>query len=57
MPPKPQSTKPLGHFNCDSLQSLMVFFSVPPSVVRPLLKGTGLEPGIFDGTAPVNLNF
>lgn len=57
MPPKPQQTTPLGNFNYGSLQSLMVFFSVPASVVRPLLKGTGLEPGIFDGKALVNLNF
>ena len=47
----------LGNFNYGSLQSMMVFFSVPASVVRPLLAGTGLEPGIFDGKALVNLNF
>ncbi|MGE0352798.1 MAG: hypothetical protein AB7I33_14075 [Gemmatimonadales bacterium] len=57
MPSKPQLTTPLGNFNYGSLQSLMVFYSVPASVVRPLLKGTGLEPGIFDGKALVNLNF
>ena len=57
MPPKPQQTTPLGIFNYGSLQSLMVFFSVPVSVVRPLLAGTGLEPGVFDGQALVNLNF
>ena len=54
---KPQQTTSLGNFNYGSLQSLMVFFSVPASVVRPLLAGTGLEPGIFDGNALVNLNF
>jgi hypothetical protein len=52
-----QQTTPLGNFNYGSLQSLMVFFSVPASVVKPLLKGTGLEPGIFDGKALVNMNF
>ena len=57
MSPSPQQTTPLGNFNYGALQSLMVFFSVPASVVRPLLKGTGLEPGIFDGKALVNLNF
>lgn len=57
MPAKPQQTTPLGNFNYASLQSLMVFFSVPAKVVAPLLKGTGLEPGIFDGQALVNLNF
>jgi hypothetical protein len=57
MPSAPQQTKPLGNFNYASLQSLMVFFSVPAAAVRPLLKGTGLEPGIFDGKALVNLNF
>lgn len=54
---KPQKTIPLGNFNYGSLQSLMVFFSVPASAVRPLLKGTGLEPGIFDGKALINFNF
>lgn len=54
---KPQETTSLGNFNYGSLQSLMVFFSVPLDAVRPLLKGTGLEPGIFDGQALVNLNF
>ena len=54
---KPQQTTSLGNFNYGSLQSMMVFFSVPASVVRPLLAGTGLEPGIFDGKALVNLNF
>ena len=57
MPAKPQTTTPLGNFNYASLQSLMVFFSVPAKVVTPLLKGTGLEPGVFDGQALVNLNF
>jgi hypothetical protein len=57
MAAKPQQTTPLGNFNYGSLQSMMVFFSVPASVVRPLLAGTGLEPGIFDGQALVNLNF
>jgi len=57
MAAKPQQTTPLGIFNYGSLQSMMVFFSVPASVVRPLLAGTGLEPGIFDGNALVNLNF
>ena len=57
MSASPQQTTPLGNFNYGSLQSLMVFFSVPASVVKPLLKGTGLEPGIFDGKALVNLNF
>lgn len=57
MAAKPQQTTPLGNFNYGSLQSLMVFFSVPASAVKPLLKGTGLEPGIFDGKALVNLNF
>ena len=57
MAAKPQQTTPLGIFNYGSLQSLMVFFSVPVSVVRPLLVGTGLEPGVFDGEALVNLNF
>lgn len=52
-----QQTTSLGNFNYGSLQSMMVFFSVPASVVRPLLAGTGLEPGIFDGKALVNLNF
>ena len=54
---KAQQTTPLGNFNYGSLQSMMVFFSVPASVVRPLLAGTGFEPGIFDGKALVNLNF
>src|SRR5688572_28063054 len=54
---KPQQTTPLGNFNYGSLQSMMVFFSVPAGVVRPLLAGTGLEPGLFDGNALVNLNF
>ncbi len=54
---KPQETISLGNFNYGSLQSLMVFFSVPLERVRPLLKGTGLEPGVFDGHALVNLNF
>ncbi len=53
----PQKTTPLGNFNYGSLQSLMVFFSVPTKVVRPLLEGTGLEPGVFGGKALVNLNF
>ena len=53
----PQHTTPLGIFNYGSLQSMMVFFSVPVGVVRPLLAGTGLEPGLFDGQALVNLNF
>jgi hypothetical protein len=57
MPAKPQRTTPLGNFNYGSLQSLMVFFSVPVNVVKPLLSGTGLEPGVFDGNALVNLNF
>jgi hypothetical protein len=57
MPPTPQQTIPLGNFNYGSLQSMMVFFSVPASAVKPLLAGTGLEPGIFDGQALVNLNF
>ena len=54
---KSQETISLGNFNYGSLQSLMVFFSVPASSVKPLLKGTGLVPGIFDGKALVNLNF
>ena len=54
---KAQQTTSLGNFNYGSLQSLMVFYSVPASVVRPLLAGKGLEPGIFDGNALVNLNF
>lgn len=53
----PRETTNLGNFNYGSLQSLMVFFSVPASAVRPLLKGTSLLPGIFDGKALVNLNF
>ena len=53
----PQHTTPLGIFNYGSLQSMMVFFSVPVSVVRPLLAGTGLEAAVFDGHALVNLNF
>lgn len=57
MSKKPQQTQSLGNFNYGSLQSLMVFFSVPVERVLPLLKGTGLEPGIFDGQALVNLNF
>ena len=57
MPATPQHTTPLGIFNYGSLQSMMVFFSVPAGVVRPLLAGTGLEPGLFDGQALVNLNF
>lgn len=54
---KGQETISLGNFNYGSLQSMMTFFSVDPSVVTPLLKGTGLVPGIFDGMALVNLNF
>lgn len=57
MAAKPQQTTPLGIFNYGSLQSMMVFFSVPAGAVRPLLAGKGLEPGIFDGQALVNLNF
>src|SRR5215471_20563637 len=57
MPRKAQQTKPLGFFHYGSLQSLMVFFSVPAGAVRPLLANTGLEPGVFDGQALVNLNF
>jgi hypothetical protein len=53
----PQKTTSLGNFNYGSLQSLMVFFSVPVSSVNPILARTGLEPGIFDGNALVNLNF
>ena len=53
----PQQTISLGNFNYGSLQSMMTFFSVPVADVKPLLKGTGLEPGIFDGKALVNLNF
>jgi len=52
-----QETISLGNFNYGSLQSLMTFFSVPVSAVKPLLKGTGLLPGIFDDMALVNLNF
>ena len=54
---KPQKTTSLGNFNYGSLQSLMTFFSVPVDSVRPLLKDTGLEPGVFDGKALINLNF
>jgi hypothetical protein len=57
MPGNPQQTQPLGNFNYASLQSLMVFWSVPRSVVTPLLEDTGLQAGIFDGNALVNLNF
>ena len=57
MPKKSQDTTSLGNFNYGSLQSLMVFFSVPVAFVRPLLKGTSLEPGVFDGKALINLNF
>lgn len=57
MSKKPQQTKSLGNFNYGSLQSMMVFFSVPVSAVTPLLKNTGLKPGVFDGQALVNLNF
>ena len=57
MAKKPQSTTSLGNFNYGSLQSLMVFFSVPIAYVRSILKGTGLEPGVFDGKALINLNF
>lgn len=56
MSKKPQQTIPLGNFNYASLQSFMVFWSVPAPSVRPLLKGTGLEPGVFDGRALVALN-
>ena len=56
MPKRPQQTLPLGNFNYASLQSLMVFWSVPAAAVRPFLKGTGLEPGIFDGKALVSMN-
>lgn len=57
MPTDPQKTTSLGNFNYGSLQSLMVFFSVPIDSVSPLLQGTGLEPGVFDGKALINLNF
>jgi hypothetical protein len=57
MSKKPQTTTSLGNFNYGSLQSLMVFFSVPVSSVSRLLTGTGLKPGVFDGMALVNLNF
>ena len=57
MATSPQKTTSLGNFNYGSLQSLMVFFSVPVSSVTPLLANTGLEPGVFDGNALVNLNF
>jgi hypothetical protein len=57
MSKKPQSTTSLGNFNYGSLQSLMVFFHVPIDAVTPLLKGTGLLPGSFEGKALVNLNF
>jgi hypothetical protein len=53
----PQQTISLGNFNYGSLQSLMTFFSVPVSAIKPLLKGTGLVPGLFEGKALVNLNF
>ncbi len=54
---KGEQTTSLGNFNYGSLQSMMTFFSVPVSAVKPLLKGTGLDPGVFDGNALVNLNF
>jgi len=57
MPKKPQQTTSLGNFNYGSLQSLMVFFSVPVASVSRLLAGTGLKPGVFDGKALINLNF
>jgi hypothetical protein len=44
-------------FTYASLNCVMFFFKVPVSAVAPLLKGTGLLPGIFDGGALINLNF
>lgn len=52
-----QGLTPLGAFNYASLSALLVYWRVPASVVRPLLKGTGLQPAIFGGQALVNLNF
>jgi hypothetical protein len=57
MSKKPQQTTSLGNFNYGSLQSMMVFFQVPLDAVTPLLKGTGLVAGSFEGQALVNLNF
>lgn len=52
-----RDAKPLGTFLYSSLESLLVYFQVDAKAVRPFLKGTGLEPAVFDGKALVNLNF
>src|SRR5689334_16755955 len=44
-------------FTYASLNCVLFFYKVPVESVTPLLKGTGLLPGVFDGGALVNLNF
>ena len=49
---------PLGTFYYSSLECLLVYFQVDAELVSPfLLKGTGLEPAIFDNKALVNFNW
>ncbi|HUK16418.1 MAG TPA: hypothetical protein VLW65_08385 [Bryobacteraceae bacterium] len=40
-----------------SLNCVLFFYKVPVAAVTPLLEGTGLVPGVFDGGALINLNF
>jgi hypothetical protein len=44
-------------FTYASLNCVLFFYKVPLEVVEPMLAGTGLLPGVFDGGALVNLNF
>ncbi len=44
-------------FTYASLNCVLFFYKAPLEAVTPLLAGTGLRPGVFDGGALVNLNF
>jgi hypothetical protein len=44
-------------FTYASLNCALFFYKVPVESVMPMLEGTGLLPGVFDGGALVNLNF
>jgi hypothetical protein len=44
-------------FTYASLNCVLFFYKVPVEAVLPLLEGTGLLPGVFDGGALVNINF
>jgi hypothetical protein len=50
------SVTPLGTFYYSSLQTLLVYWQIDPSVATQLV-GPGLVPAVFDGKSLINMNF